>query len=266
MDNVTLEEVKVCAEIANIVKDVLPNTITETDGAVSTLVGLFNNVVLYPAKKANIIFRYKLEFFESEFKEKYCKVPGSQRCKPKVIIVGPVLEALKYTFDEQKLREMYINLLVSSMDTEEVKKVHPSFVEIIKQLSPSDAVFLNYLKRTRKALIDYEFQLGDYGGFFGQNLILVRDKHRDGDIEANINNYIRLGIFEKISTDRDSSDFEFDEVEKIAFNKCKSETKEDFEHEFSEEELHNAFRCKYYWLQLTSLGENFVATCTTGGI
>ena len=77
----------------------------------STVVGFFNNVVLYPVKKANLTFRYKLEAFEKYLREKTKHIPNENLQVPPVMIAGPTLEALRYTYDEAELREMYENLL-----------------------------------------------------------------------------------------------------------------------------------------------------------
>ena len=64
-------------EIPDIIKsasdaaqDNLPATMQQTDGALSTVVGFFNNVVLYPVKKANLTFRYKLKLSKMTLKRK----------------------------------------------------------------------------------------------------------------------------------------------------------------------------------------------------
>ena len=64
--------------ISNAIHQNLPSTEKETDGALSTVVGFFNNVVLYPVKKANLTFRYKLESFEDDLKEKIKCIPEEQ--------------------------------------------------------------------------------------------------------------------------------------------------------------------------------------------
>jgi hypothetical protein len=63
------------------------------------------------------------------------------RClvEPPLTVAGPALEALRFAGPVPALREMYINLLATSMDSETVHKAHPAFVEIIKQLSPDEA-------------------------------------------------------------------------------------------------------------------------------
>ena len=44
----------------------IPETAKQTDGVLSAVVGFFNNVVLFPVRKANLTFKYKLEAFESD--------------------------------------------------------------------------------------------------------------------------------------------------------------------------------------------------------
>lgn len=123
-------------------QDNLPATMEQTDGVLSTVVGFFNNVVLYPVKKANLTFKYKLEAFEDDLKDKTKHIPPENLQEPPVMIAGPTLEALRYTYDEKELREMYENLLASAMDSRVVSQAHPSFVDTIKQLSPLDAIVL----------------------------------------------------------------------------------------------------------------------------
>ena len=54
-----------------IYEDGFKGATTEAGQALEAVVGLFNNVVLYPIKKANLSFKYKLEEFEKneEFAE-----------------------------------------------------------------------------------------------------------------------------------------------------------------------------------------------------
>lgn len=135
---------------ANAVKTLVPETTKQTDGILSTVVGFFNNVVLYPVKKANLTFKYKLEAFEQDFKKKIENIPEENLQEPPLLIAGPVLEALKYTYDEDNLREMYENLLASAMDNRKVNNAHPSFVDAIKQMSPLDAKILSVIVEKRQ--------------------------------------------------------------------------------------------------------------------
>lgn len=132
-------------EVAKTAKEVLPQTTEQTDGALATLVGWFNNVVLYPVKKANITYRYKLECFEDDLYARTAQIPKECLHNSNPMIAGPTLEALKYSYDEEKLREMYVSLLASSMDSRKDTIVHPSYVQIIQQMNSFDATLFKFL-------------------------------------------------------------------------------------------------------------------------
>ena len=121
----------------------IPETVKQTDGVLSTVVGFFNDVVLYPVKKANITFRYKLESFEEDLKDKIKDIPEENIQAPSVMLAGPTLEALRYTYDEKALREMFENLLACAMDNRNNGQIHPAFVDDIKKMSPLDAEVLD---------------------------------------------------------------------------------------------------------------------------
>lgn len=139
------DPVKTITEVAKTAKEVLPQTTTQADGALATLVGWFNNVVLYPVKKANITYQYKLECFKDDLYSQAVQIPEQCQHQPNLMVAGPALEALKYTYDEEKLREMYIKLLTSSMDSRKDTVVHPSYVQVIQQMNSYDAVLFKFL-------------------------------------------------------------------------------------------------------------------------
>lgn len=127
-----------------------PETAKQVDGALSTVVGFFNNVVLYPVKKANLTFKYKLEDFEKDLQNKIKDIPDENLQSPPTMVAGPALEALRYAYDQEELREMYENLLASAMDSRKVKRAHPAFVDAIKQMSPLDAQIFSKIINSRQ--------------------------------------------------------------------------------------------------------------------
>lgn len=80
--------------------------------------------------------------FKAELEAESSKIPTSDLCEPKISVIGPALEASKYYFDEDKLRHMFTKLIANSMNVKTASNVHPSFIEIIKQLSTNDAMLL----------------------------------------------------------------------------------------------------------------------------
>lgn len=98
----------------------------------------------------------KIEQVVTEGVEKrFEKIPEEKRKTPEPEIAIPIMQALTYTAQNETLREMYLNLLSNSMNTDKEKDVHPSFVELIKQMNSLDAkVFdkLSSVKGYQKAI------------------------------------------------------------------------------------------------------------------
>lgn len=72
------------------------------------------------------------------------KIKKENIVTPDPSIAVPVIEAMRYTSHKPELREMFTNLLGSSMNSETYDE-HPAFVEIIKQLCSDECKMLKYL-------------------------------------------------------------------------------------------------------------------------
>lgn len=89
---------------------------------------------------------YKMEKALKEMKQKYENIPVQYQVEPTSYIALKGVDELNYSLDEQYLKEMFQNLLISDMDSRKKNRVLPSYIEIIKQLSKDDASFLKMLK------------------------------------------------------------------------------------------------------------------------
>lgn len=111
---------------------------------IMTLVG-FEKLHEFAEKK-----RAKREIIVQNYKESIAQnivsIPEEHIQEPPLAIVGPALEASKFYIEENSLREMFAKVIGLSMDDRFNDKIHPSFVEIIKQLSPHDAQVLQKIK------------------------------------------------------------------------------------------------------------------------
>ena len=85
---------------------------------------------------------YKKEQISIKLKEKYDKIKLEDRIDPRISILGPSVELLKYNLDENYIKEMIVNLLTSEMDSNSQSNVLPSYIDIIRQLSFEDALAL----------------------------------------------------------------------------------------------------------------------------
>lgn len=103
------------------------------------------SLVFTPVIKAKAKRDKNIELFLKELEKKVDKIPEENLQNPPLSLVGPIIDnVFKFYHDEPHLRAMYSNLIASSMNNK--VEVHPSYIEIIRQLSPIDAsVFSTHL-------------------------------------------------------------------------------------------------------------------------
>ena len=101
---------------------------------------------LSPIAAMNSGFAKAREYFAGQFKqdveEKTKDIPSENLQEPKPSKVAPILQQLAFCHEEEKLKEMYLELLSRTMDTREESNVHPSFAHILSQLTPDEAKYL----------------------------------------------------------------------------------------------------------------------------
>lgn len=114
------------------ISDAIGNTLQNTWELV------FGPLDLYVQRK-KLSRQHDFEEFKKEFESKVSEIPENSLKEPKLSILGPTLEASKYYFEEKSLRSMFASLAASSVDERKERYLHPSFPEIIKQMSPLDA-------------------------------------------------------------------------------------------------------------------------------
>ena len=86
-----------------------------------------------------------LRLTESALREKVKIIPEENLCVPEPYVAIPAIQQISYCYDSEDLRNLYANLLASSMNVDTKNSVHPGYVDIIKQLTPDEAKILNGL-------------------------------------------------------------------------------------------------------------------------
>lgn len=74
------------------------------------------------------------------------KISKEKIISPDSAIAVPTIEAMRYT-NKGILRQMYVDILGASMNQDTADFIHPSFVEVIKQLTPDEAKIIKELPR-----------------------------------------------------------------------------------------------------------------------
>lgn len=86
---------------------------------------------------------YAIRETEKLLEEKLKHIPEDKIVEPEPYVAVPAIQQLSYSLDSEELRELYANLLASSMNVDKKDAVHPAFVDIIRQLTPSEAKLLS---------------------------------------------------------------------------------------------------------------------------
>lgn len=157
----------------------------------------FGGIDIY-AEKTQLKRVRALNQFKDELEQAVSSIPEENIVEPPLHIVGPSLEAAKYYFENDELRKMFANLIAASINSDMASKAHPSFVEIIKQLSPLDAMNLKLFKSNgRLPIVQYVYTAANKHGSkpFKTNVFLENNKIEDIDLNAaSISNLNRLGL------------------------------------------------------------------------
>lgn len=98
------------------------------------------------ADKRRLKYATELEAYKAELEASLAKIPEEKKVEPSTQVVAQALENSKYCIEEKELRALFTNLISSSMNSDLQKDVHPSFAEIIKQMSPLDARVIKLFK------------------------------------------------------------------------------------------------------------------------
>lgn len=109
---------------------------------------------------------YAIKETEKLLEKKLENISPEKIVEPEPYVAIPAIQQLSYSLDSEELREMYANLLASSMNKDTKTNVHPSYVDIIKQLCPDEAKLLKFLSnKESQPLIDIHFNRPNNSGF-----------------------------------------------------------------------------------------------------
>ncbi|MCL2409301.1 MAG: DUF4393 domain-containing protein [Oscillospiraceae bacterium] len=115
-----------------------------------------------PLEKWIIGREYNLAETEKLLEQKLQNVSLDKISSPEAYIGVPALQYISYCVDSEELRDMYAELLAKSMNEATRNGVHPSFVEIIKQLCPDEARIMKIVDSVVPVItVRYENRKGD---------------------------------------------------------------------------------------------------------
>lgn len=148
------------------------------------------NAALVPLRQWIAHREYNMAETEKLLAHKLENLDPEKVISPEPYVAVPALQSISYSMNNYELRNLYANLLAKSMNIDTKDSVHPSFVEIIKQLSPLDAqVFSIICKNITNPMINLK----------------RKDKSDSGSITLNNNiTLIKISSLENISISIDN--------------------------------------------------------------
>lgn len=150
------------------------------------------------AEKRKLKYSADLTAFKNELDEKINQIPDDKRVEPNMQTVCPALENSKYCVESEELRTMFANLISRSMNKDYLSSIHPSFADILKQMSPLDAQNLLLFKdKFSIPICDIHLTLDGQRGYscLFKNFFIANKEQDDFDLQAqSISSLIHFGL------------------------------------------------------------------------
>ena len=218
-------------------------------------------VLLHGYEKWIINGEESLRLTAQAIQQKAEAIPEERLTEPEPYVIVPAIQQLAYSYSSDELRELYANLIVSSMDKEKKDQVHPAFVDILKKLTPDEAKILQHFKgciRLEYAELNGYFMRGEEGasGRLGKRTTLLCDEISFSIPEneiAYLENLISLGILKDCSGSSMITKDVYERIEeKIGLEK--------FRQKCITPTAFYAIESDRSYYELTEFGRNFIKT------
>lgn len=117
------------------------------------------------ADKRRARYSHALDLYKKGLTDKIDAIPPERRIEPNTQVALKALSESQACIEEPRLREMFANLIASSMDAERAGKTHPSFATIISNLNSFDAqLFADLATRDVHPVVQYTASIPGFDG------------------------------------------------------------------------------------------------------
>ena len=198
--------------------------VKEADHTASLLIRTIN-AVLSPLEQWVMQREYNIEETKKLLAAKLENVPTDDIITPPTYIAIPALQAISYCMDNEELREMYAQLLTSAMNRETVDNVHPTYVEIIKQMSPYDArIFKKIVVKLIQPCVGFSYKNKKNSSSYPiQDIVAFEDteKYPIVPTQIAIENLQRLSLIEVQKNSKYNDNKAYERIKQCMENKIK---------------------------------------------
>ncbi len=196
----TIDAVTGLAKAIPIYDDAIQPAAKEIGKSLATVTKTIN-IALAPISALVWGYEKISEFVQTKVAEKLKNVAEENIVTPDPAVVGPAMEALKFTGNNEILSELYANLIANSMDKNTIKKAHPGFVEIIKNMTSDEGLILKvFMPNVYKPIMDIKLKIksgngGEHNLLSNYSIIGIEAGCKYTDLTPQyIDNLCRLGL------------------------------------------------------------------------
>lgn len=129
--------------VDNAIKNLTDQPTATLGTAIADLFYLITRKVHIISEKAKIKDSHEIEQYSKLLNSSIDAIPPEKYIEPSMRITGQALENSIYCISEKELRDMFVSLISNSMNKDYLNDIHPSFSEIIKQMSVLDAKIIS---------------------------------------------------------------------------------------------------------------------------
>lgn len=194
-------DMNIPSSLESITKEVIetPSAKRFIDNLIYKFIRKFN----LPLEKIRIEDNIALNQYATAIEVGQNAIPVENRIVPRPCIVDRAIETSLYFLDENSILILFQNLIISAADERFASRLHPSFVDIIQQLSPLDAENLKLFAEKVVQDMDSELPIADYiyenekhaFEIFQKNVFLENHLEQDIHLQAvSIDNLARLNL------------------------------------------------------------------------
>jgi Abortive infection alpha len=197
----TIDAVTGLVKAVPVYEDGLQPAVKEIGKALATVAKTVN-VALAPLSVLVWGYDNFQDFINKRVSAKLQNVASEKIVTPDLTVVGPAFEALRYSGKNETLSEMFANLIANSMDSDTAKYAHPSFVEIIKNMTADEGLIIKaFTPNIYKPIIDVKLKIVQSGGEFNllENYSIIGQEAGCTHLElvpSYLNNLCRLGLLQ----------------------------------------------------------------------
>ncbi|MDE5995014.1 MAG: DUF4393 domain-containing protein [Oscillospiraceae bacterium] len=139
------------------------------------------------AEKKRAKYAIDLDKFKKTLEEKVEAIPSERRIEPNTQIACQALEDAKYCAENKDIREMFANLIASTIDSKMCQKAHPSFSAILKQMTTKDAIlFKSFIGNTKLPVCNFVLNFTNHTHRELLNYVYLKQKETEQDeIDSN---------------------------------------------------------------------------------